>query len=168
MVGSAAIQTNQGEVADAAAQANAARTLAQRIQELKASLKGKEGTAEGVTIKKSLKEMEFAFKRATNQSIGFWNDIVSDANGVNFHRFQMAAWTVVLAFIFAVAVTRILAMPDFDNTLLALQGLSAGTFLGLKITEPKVTAVPDKPKAADETAQPEAAGEAAEQTEKRT
>ena len=40
-------------------------------------------------------------------------------------------------------------MPDFDNTLLALQGLSAGTYLGLKITEPKVTTVPDKPKAAE-------------------
>jgi hypothetical protein len=27
--------------------------------------------------------MEIAFKRATHQSIGFWNDIVSDVNGVN-------------------------------------------------------------------------------------
>ena len=42
MVGSAAIQTNQGEVADAEGQAEAARQLAQRIQELKASLTGKE------------------------------------------------------------------------------------------------------------------------------
>jgi len=62
----------------------------------------------------------------------------------------MAAWTVVLATIFAIAVTRILAMPDFDSTLLALQGLSAGTFLGLKVTEPKVTTVPgEKPKVAE-------------------
>ena len=30
-----------------------------------------------------------------------------------------------------------------------LQGLSAGTFLGLKITEPKVTDVPEKPKEAE-------------------
>ena len=60
----------------------------------------------------------------------------------------MAAWTIVLAFIFAVAVTRILAMPDFDGTLLALQGLSAGTFLGLKINESTVTDVPEKPDAA--------------------
>ena len=40
-------------------------------------------------------------------------------------------------------------MPDFDATLLALQGLSAGTFLGLKITEPTVTDVPEKPKEAE-------------------
>ena len=41
-------------------------------------------------------------------------------------------------------------MPDFDNTLLALQGLSAGTYLGLKITEPKVTSVPDRSRKAAE------------------
>jgi hypothetical protein len=60
----------------------------------------------------------------------------------------MAAWTIVLAFVFAVAVSRVLAMPDFDSTLLALQGLSAGTFLGLKINESTVTEVPEKPREA--------------------
>jgi hypothetical protein len=148
VVGSAAIASNQGEAADAAKQADAARQLAQQSKELQASLAAKKGTLDEKVIEKALNDTEFAFKRATNQSLGIWNDIISDANGVNFHRFQMAAWTIVLAFIFAVAVTRILAMPDFDNTLLALQGLSAGTFLGLKITEPKVTDVPGKPKEA--------------------
>jgi hypothetical protein len=149
MVGSTVIQTNQSDVAvaaAAAAQANAARELAKRMQDLQASLKGKEETSEGAAIKKSLEELGIAFKRATNQSIGLWKDIISDANGVNFHRFQMTAWTVVLASIFAIAVWRVLAMPDFDNTLLALQGLSAGTYLGLKVNESKVTTVPDKPK----------------------
>ena len=164
MVGSAVIQTNQGEATDAAAQARAAKELAQQMQDLKKRLETKVGTEEGETIKKSLKETEFAFRRATHQSIGFWYDIISDANGVNFHRFQMAAWTVVLASIFAIAVTRVLAMPDFDNTLLALQGLSAGTYLGLKISEPKVTEVPKTPEATDETARPEGADE----TEKKT
>ena len=149
MVGSAAITTNQGVEADAAKQAEQAKLLAQQIRDLKASLAAKVGTPDEKSISQALKDTEFAFKRATKQSIGFWNDIVSDANGVNFHRFQMAAWTVVLAAIFAIAVTRVLAMPDFDNTLLALQGLSAGTYLGLKITEPKVTSVPEKPKAAE-------------------
>ncbi len=145
MIGSAIIKTNQGEGTNVEAQAQAARALAKRVQELKVN-PPKAGTLEATTVNKQLKDLETAFKRATNQSIGLWQDIVSDANGVNFHRFQMAAWTVVLAFIFAVAVTRILAMPDFDNTLLALQGLSAGTYLGLKVSEPKVTTVPDEPK----------------------
>jgi hypothetical protein len=51
MVDSAAIQTNQGEVADAEGQGEAARQLAQRIQELKASLARMEKTAEGATTR---------------------------------------------------------------------------------------------------------------------
>jgi hypothetical protein len=39
-----------------------------------------------------------------------------------------------------------MAMPDFDNTVLGLMGLSAGTYLGLKITEPKTPDVPPAPK----------------------
>jgi hypothetical protein len=66
----------------------------------------------------------------------WWLDILSDAEGVSFHRFQMAAWTLVLGIIFMVQVYNELAMPDFNGTLLALLGISAGTFLGVKIPEP--------------------------------
>lgn len=64
----------------------------------------------------------------------WWLDILSDEHGVNFHRFQMAAWTAVLGVIFVHDVYAGLAMPDFDNTLLGLLGISAGTYLGLKTT----------------------------------
>jgi hypothetical protein len=148
VVGSVAIQNNQSAAVDAARQADVAQQLASQMKELKASLVAAKGTPGERVTAKALSETEWAFKRATNQSLGLWNDIISDANGVNFHRFQMAAWTIVLAFVFAVAVSRVLAMPDFDSTLLALQGLSAGTFLGLKINESTVTEVPEKPKAA--------------------
>jgi hypothetical protein len=73
-----------------------------------------------------------------NQSEGFFRDIVSDANGVSFHRFQVVAWTVVLTAVFVKDVGSGLAMPDFNATLLGLQGLSAATFLGLKTTEPTI------------------------------
>jgi hypothetical protein len=69
------------------------------------------------------------------QSGGYLDDILSDANGISFHRFQMAAWTVVLSIIFAIEVYRNLAMPTFNTTLMGLLGLSAGTYLGLKIPE---------------------------------
>jgi ABC-type Mn2+/Zn2+ transport system permease subunit len=62
-------------------------------------------------------------------------DIVSDANGVSFNRFQIAAWTVVLGIVFISRVYRELAMPTFSDTLLGLMGISAGTYLGLKIPE---------------------------------
>ena len=64
----------------------------------------------------------------------WWLDILSDENGVNFHRFQMASWTAVLGVIFVHDVYIGLAMPNFDNTLLGLLGISAGTYLGLKTT----------------------------------
>jgi hypothetical protein len=77
-------------------------------------------------------------KRLTGQSLNFLQDIVSDADGVSFHRFQMVAWTAVLSFIFLAEVYEHLAMPNFDAMLLTLQGLSAGTYLGLKIPEATV------------------------------
>lgn len=47
---------------------------------------------------------------------------------------QIAAWTVVLGAIFIRQVYRDLAMPEFGANLLALMGISPGTYLGLKIT----------------------------------
>ena len=46
----------------------------------------------------------------------------------------MAAWTLVLGIIFVQEVYRGLAMPEFNASLLALLGISAGTYLGLKAT----------------------------------
>ena len=74
---------------------------------------------------------------------GFWDDLVTDANGVSFHRFQMIVWTVILGILFLAAVYRDLAMPQFSGTMLALMGISAGTYLGFKIPEKQNTAEPD-------------------------
>jgi len=65
----------------------------------------------------------------------FYLDILSDSNGISFHRFQMLIWTLALGIIFITSVLGRLAMPDFDATLLALMGISAGTYLGFKIPE---------------------------------
>ena len=75
------------------------------------------------------------YRKLTRQSEWFLPDILSDANGVNFHRFQMAAFTFVLGIVFAKGVYENLAMPEFNTTLMGLLGLSAGTYLGLKIPE---------------------------------
>lgn len=68
-------------------------------------------------------------------SEGITKDLLTDVNGVSFHRFQMLVWTIVLGFIFCVEVYKTLRMPEFDTTLLALMGISAGTYLGFKIPE---------------------------------
>jgi hypothetical protein len=75
------------------------------------------------------------YRKLTRQNEQFLTDILSDANGVSFHRFQMAAWTLVLGIVFIKGVYDNLAMPEFDTTLMGLLGLSAGTYLGLKIPE---------------------------------
>jgi hypothetical protein len=74
----------------------------------------------------------------SDQNENFLRDILSDADGLSIHRFQMVAWTLVLSFLFAKAVYDNMAMPDFDATLLGLQGISAATFVGLKMAEPAV------------------------------
>jgi hypothetical protein len=65
----------------------------------------------------------------------FSKDILRDENGVSFHRFQIVIWTIVLTVIFVSRVYVQLAMPDFDNQLLALMGISSGTYLGFKFPE---------------------------------
>jgi len=67
-------------------------------------------------------------------SKGFWKDI-SGSSGVQLHRIQIIAWTVVLAFVFIVRILTKLSIPDFNPTLLGLLGLSAGTYVGFKFPE---------------------------------
>lgn len=72
------------------------------------------------------------------KSRGFVLDILSDADGVSFHRFQMVVWSVLLAIVFVEQVYRHLTMPEFDATLLGLMGISSGTYVGFKFpTAPK-------------------------------
>ena len=73
------------------------------------------------------------------KSEGFLKDILTDATGVSFHRFQMFVWTLVLGVIFIISVWTRLSMPEFGATLLALLGISAGTYLGFKIPENQTT-----------------------------
>ena len=78
------------------------------------------------------------FSRACSRNENFLLDILSDANGVSFHRFQIAAWTLVLGIIFIIQVYNVLAMPVFNGSLLALLGISAGTYVTLKTQEATV------------------------------
>ncbi|MCK5467548.1 MAG: hypothetical protein KAI99_03540, partial [Cyclobacteriaceae bacterium] len=69
------------------------------------------------------------------KSDGFINDILSDNTGFSFHRFQILIWTIVLGIIFIVEVISNLQMPEFDDTLLMLMGISSGTYIGFKFPE---------------------------------
>jgi hypothetical protein len=80
-------------------------------------------------------EVQLAKLPTLKASKSLWIDILSDENGVSFHRLQVMIWTLVLSVIFVVSVYMRLDMPDFDNQLLALMGISNGTYLGFKLPE---------------------------------
>lgn len=78
-------------------------------------------------------------EKETPDNQGFLNDILTDRKGVTgFYRIQMVAWTIILGVIYIFSVWSTLAMPTFSDTLLALQGLSAGTYLGFKFPDRKL------------------------------
>jgi hypothetical protein len=70
-------------------------------------------------------------------NVSFLTDILSDEDGLSFHRFQMFSWSLVLGVIFVASVVQTLAMPTLGNTLLGLMGISGGTYLGFKFPEQK-------------------------------
>jgi hypothetical protein len=68
-------------------------------------------------------------------SKSFLQDVLNDGNGISFHRFQIAIWTIVLGTVFVWAVYRNISMPEFDASLLTLMGISSGTYIGFKFPE---------------------------------
>jgi hypothetical protein len=77
----------------------------------------------------------------------FFEDLLTDANGVTLHRFQMLAITVILGVMFIIHVVTNLSMPEFDGSLLTLMGIAGGTYVGFKIPENFVN--PPNPPATD-------------------
>lgn len=68
-------------------------------------------------------------------SSNFVVDILSDAEGVSLPRFQMIVWTITLGIIFLVSVIQTKTIMTLDPTLLALMGISSGTYAGFKLPE---------------------------------
>ncbi len=149
VLGAVAIDASKSGPAAQVAQQQAQQTSANEVRQFSAQTANLQNAAEAATdpqrkaeTLQQLKDAETRLQMAKsnevkllNQSEGFFRDIVSDANGVIFHRFQMVAWTLALAVVFVHEVYQNLAMPEFNATLLGLIGISAGTYLGLKTTE---------------------------------
>lgn len=83
-------------------------------------------TAAGVD---SSKESEFG------ESGGFFDDILTDAQGIALYRFQLLVFNVLFGVLFFVYVIQHVSMPDFDGSILTLLGMSSGTYAGFKIPE---------------------------------
>jgi hypothetical protein len=79
-----------------------------------------------------------AVKRPSNgvprTTAGLWRDLVTDDRGVvALDRFQVVVWTLVLGGVFLNSVLGDLTMPEFSATMLALMGISSGTYIGFKL-----------------------------------
>lgn len=83
------------------------------------------------------KVISLARQLRVTKSEGFFKDLLTSAEGPSLHRLQFLAWTVVLMAVFIVGVWETLTMPVFDDTLLALMGISSGAYVGLKVPEQK-------------------------------
>ena len=90
------------------------------------------GTALGAVL---LDQSANTGEKRAKESVSFFKDVLTDGVTIGLHRFQMLVWTVVVFFVFWGAVWNRLALPEFDNTLLALMGISAGAYLGFKFPE---------------------------------
>jgi hypothetical protein len=77
-------------------------------------------------------------------SQGFLRDILSDDTGINIQRSQMLIWTLILGFIYLHAFIVDLFIPDFDTNILALMGISSGTYVLLKTLETKTGKTEEK------------------------
>jgi hypothetical protein len=72
-------------------------------------------------------------KAPTSQS--FFRDILTGVDGDALYRYQLVAWTLVILVQFWATVLWRVELADLDSTRLALMGMSAGTYMGLKLPE---------------------------------
>ena len=154
MIDSGKDATKTGQMQDLAAEKQSLEQSVPELQSQIAALNTKESmTPDDLTNRDSLnKQLQGSRTRLAqvNQQIqaltppasagvshGFLRDILSDASGYSFHRFQIFAWTIVLGIIFVSSVYNNLSMPEFSTTLLGLMGISSGTYIGFKFPEKK-------------------------------
>lgn len=70
------------------------------------------------------------------RSNGLIRDLITNDSGVvALDRVQIIVWTAVLAYIFIESVVWNLTMPEFSGTLLALMGISSGTYIGFQLPQ---------------------------------
>jgi len=112
-------------------------TLANEKDQLSAELNGTPPPSADRARQIQARIAEIDKQLATPLHTVWWQDLLTDANGLSFHRFQIFVWTLVLGVIFALSVYDDLVTPNFSATLLGLMGISSGTYIGFKFPEQK-------------------------------
>lgn len=91
------------------------------------------GISAGTTVVSAVVDSNSAVQDAEKATGNILEDILSDSDGISFHRLQMLVWTIVLGVVFVQKVYANWIMPDFDAQLLGLMGVSSGAYLGFKM-----------------------------------
>jgi hypothetical protein len=68
-------------------------------------------------------------------SKGFFTDILTEMGEPALHRYQYFVWTLIVGAVFLVGAYETLALPNLDDTMLLLMGISAATYVGFKTRE---------------------------------
>jgi hypothetical protein len=88
----------------------------------------------GISAATALAAVAVTPNRQPVASAGLWRDLVTDDRGiVALDRVQVVVWTFVLGSVFLYSVLWDLTMPEFSATMLALMGISSGTYIGFKL-----------------------------------
>ena len=75
------------------------------------------------------------FQTDGEHSKGLFYDMLNDGKSISLHRLQLLLFTVFLSCYFVMQVVGTLIMPQFDDTMLALMGISSTMYAGVKTTE---------------------------------
>lgn len=86
------------------------------------------------------------------KSEGFFLDILSDGSSINIQRFQNVAFNIFFGIIFLQKTFTNSIMPDFDQNVLILMGISSGAYAGLKNLEATKEQNQPAPQTGDEPA----------------
>lgn len=127
------LTATQAQLTTTITNAGAAATPEDQLTLRNTTIELEEKRAKLVETNKKIDDAEAGLTKPVSE--GFGRDLLTDVNGITLHRFQMVIWTIVLGVLFLIGVYKELAMPEFSGTLLALMGISAGTYLGFKIPE---------------------------------
>ena len=116
-------------------EAKAANRPTEALDELRAAL---ERTRAARELDRTRVVTRSASLTTVFRSNGFLRDLLTnDAGVVALDRVQIIVWTAVLAYIFLESVIWNLTMPEFSGTLLALMGISSGTYIGFQLPQRK-------------------------------
>lgn len=123
------LTSNELRIAEATTAARGVATL----QEVKAALNRARDEQEALRARVLVQLSGITSMIATKS---LWHDLVMDERGaVALDRLQIMVWTIVLGGVFLWTVLWTLTMPEFNATLLALMGISSGTYIGFKLPQ---------------------------------